>query len=285
MGITEAVMIGALTIVFLVLSVILSSLYQKCGPNEAMIVSGANSEGQPRIFCGGGTIVVPMIQRVDILNLEVMSIELKSTTSYLSANRTIFEFDGVMEASIGSSVDEIKCAAQQFGGKDARDIRSIIYDIAQDCIRSCFSKANDDELAVIDPIAEDIKDIIQAEVNKYGIRVQGVRIREIRQAKKPKANLSSTVEVLKLGNSSVKIDDSLDGSLAIVTKTISNDSEGEITYKIANSSQRVTLLARPKLPGKDIEIGSIVIIKNITDEVAEVTPWSDVFYHYPSVVV
>ena len=282
MGIVEAVMIAGLMVVVLILVAIISSLYQKCGPNEALIITGGSQE--PKVLVAGGTVVIPMLNQMQTISLELMEIELKNTISFPSISRTAHEFDGILEASIDSNPKEIEKAAQCLGGKDVRDIRSIIYNIAQDSIRKCISGAHDDELELVEPIAEDLKEMIQAEVLKYGIKIHGLRIREIRPAKRPKENLSSTVEVLKLKHTSMKIDESLDGAVAIVTKLITNDQTGEVTYKIANSSQRVILAAKPKLPGKDIDVGSVVVIKNITDEIAEVTPWSDVFYHYPVVI-
>lgn len=260
-----------------------SSLYQKCGPNEAMIISGLSETGQPRILVGGGSIVLPLMQKKEIISLEVMSIDLKSTTSYTSGDQSVYEFDGVIEAAIGSHPEQIKHAAQQLGGKDIRDIRSIIYDIAQDSIRKSLAGSNDKKISNTNIIIEEIKHSAQEELRRYGIEIHGLRVREVRLVKRIKDNsTNSQIEVPQLTESVTSSNGSLAGAIAIVSKAISNNEIGEVTYKIANSSQRIVMPAKQKIPAKTLEAGSPVIIHEVSDDHAIIEPWTEVYLHYPT---
>lgn len=67
-GIVAAVVIGLGFFVWMV-----SSFYQKCGPNQAMIISGMLSGEDDRKFkivVGGGATVFPVIQQRSFLSLE-----------------------------------------------------------------------------------------------------------------------------------------------------------------------------------------------------------------------
>ena len=65
------------------------SAYRKVGPNEVLIVSGregryvdpATGETHTkafRIYHGGGTLVVPLKERVDVMSVELMTLEIRT---------------------------------------------------------------------------------------------------------------------------------------------------------------------------------------------------------------
>ena len=279
MGTVEIMMIVGLVFFGLTLTCALSTLYKKCGPNEAMIVSGGSVK--PVIIVGGGTIVVPLYQSMMTISLEVMSVELKNTSSFKAADETVFDFDGVIEVSVGSDITSIETAAQNFGTRDIRDIRSIIYDIAQDQIRVVISEKNKEQLADINSIRDQLMERIAPELRRYGLKHHGLRIRDIRAVKNLRAN--NTSSNLPLINPP-KENGSIEGMIGIVTKRISRDSLGEVTYKIKSASQRITTKAKLKIAGSELTVGTPVIITSHDNNMAEVEPWTEVYLHYPKPV-
>ena len=95
MGAIEMIMITVVVIGFFVIVSVLASLYQKCGPNEAMVISGGGKE--PTIIVGGGAVVLPMIQQKDILSLEVMPIEVRSNAPMITRNGVPIFVHGVAQ--------------------------------------------------------------------------------------------------------------------------------------------------------------------------------------------
>ncbi|MBC7997573.1 MAG: flotillin family protein, partial [Leptolyngbya sp.] len=100
-GIAGMVGVGVVFFAFLVWMV--SSFYQKCGPNQAMIISGMFSGEEDRKFkivVGGGTTVFPVIQQRSFLSLEVMTIEIKSTAPIITKNGVPVFVEGVAQVKV-----------------------------------------------------------------------------------------------------------------------------------------------------------------------------------------
>ena len=84
-----AVVTVALTFFFLLIAI--AKRYKKVGPNEVMIISGRkhslrNTDGSVeetgfRIRKGGGAFIWPLFERVDLLSLEVMTLEFTTPRS------------------------------------------------------------------------------------------------------------------------------------------------------------------------------------------------------------
>ena len=74
--------VAAMMIVMFVFVLIWASRYAKVGPNQVMIVSGRKVQLPDgkfigfRIVKGGGTFVFPVIEKADVLSLEVTTIEM-----------------------------------------------------------------------------------------------------------------------------------------------------------------------------------------------------------------
>src|SRR5262245_66470660 len=89
---TSTVVIAlALVAVFFLSVLIWASRYTKVGPNEVLVISGRRhtvmGPGGPqkvgfRIVRGGGVFVWPVVERVDILSLEIMTLDVKTPEVY-----------------------------------------------------------------------------------------------------------------------------------------------------------------------------------------------------------
>ncbi|MHC4820484.1 MAG: flotillin family protein, partial [Planctomycetota bacterium] len=81
----EILAIAGGTVAFLVfLAVVFASRYTKVGPNQVLVISGMKRKVETgerigfRIVRGGGTFVLPVLEKVDFLSLELMTIEVKT---------------------------------------------------------------------------------------------------------------------------------------------------------------------------------------------------------------
>ena len=84
------------------------------GPNHALIVSGGSAE--PRIKVGGRMFVLPIIQKAQVLSLEVMTLQVNTARVYTKEGVSI-SVDGVAQVKVGRSEAAIRTAAEQFLGK------------------------------------------------------------------------------------------------------------------------------------------------------------------------
>ncbi len=59
--------------------VVLMSLYRRVGCNEAMIISGGEVS---RVIVDGGTVILPLIHKVQLISLELLTVDLKNTNAF-----------------------------------------------------------------------------------------------------------------------------------------------------------------------------------------------------------
>src|SRR4051812_32798645 len=85
---------GIVLVVFFIFLGMFASRYTKVGPNEVLVISGrkrriVDAEGRVssvgfRIVKGGGVFVWPVFEKVDILSLELLTIDVQTPEVYTS---------------------------------------------------------------------------------------------------------------------------------------------------------------------------------------------------------
>ncbi len=114
-----------------------SSFYKKCGPNQAMIVSGmfsssdALNSGSPYkiVMGGGGALVFPLIQQNNYVSLECLPIVLDPSTAYVTNDGTPIKFKAVAQVKVVSDQGCVLLAAEAFLDQSAEMIAERIAEI------------------------------------------------------------------------------------------------------------------------------------------------------------
>src|SRR5512143_4339 len=102
--------VGGLLFVALALAFVYSSRYKKVGPNQVLVVAGrrhsitdpttgARVERSFRIVKGGGTFIWPVVERVDELSLELMTLDVVTPKVYTMQGVAV-TVDGVAQVKI-----------------------------------------------------------------------------------------------------------------------------------------------------------------------------------------
>ena len=126
------VAIGVVLVVFIIFALLFgyASRVKKVGPNQALVISGRDS-GQSkekyRIITGGRAFIWPILERVDFLSLEIVTID--TTTADVPTSQGVpVTVDGVAQIKIGSDEVSIKTAAIQFLSKTQDEIQHIAHE-------------------------------------------------------------------------------------------------------------------------------------------------------------
>jgi len=170
-------------IVVLVILALLSGLaflaskhYKKVGPNQVLIIYGLKKrtltkpDGTTvsvgyRTCVGGGTFVLPFLERAETLNLEVVTVPVR-TPEVLSARGVPLIAEALAQVKIQTDEGSIHAAAEQFLGKGAEYIRDVAHTVLEGYMRAAIGKMtveeiyqNRDDFArkVLEPAAEDLK--------------------------------------------------------------------------------------------------------------------------------
>ncbi|XP_053200372.1 flotillin-1-like [Panonychus citri] len=95
-----------------------------CGPNEALVVSGC-CHSRPLMVAGGRVFVWPLIQQVQKLSLNTMTLTIESPRVYTQQGVPI-SVTGVAQVKIqGQNLDMLRSACEQFMGRSEQDIINV----------------------------------------------------------------------------------------------------------------------------------------------------------------
>ena len=279
MGPIELIMVTLLVVGLGIMAGLMLLLYKRAGAGEALIITGGSQE--PSVIVGGGKVVLPGIQSCRSVSLELMSVELKSPQAYECKDGTQFDFDGSAEVSVEPDEDAIVKAARFFKEDDVREMRGIVYDAIQDCLKAEIARRPATGLANIESFTENTGFIIAEELEKYGLKLHALRTKELRRVKDGQSKalpLHTESNTNGHGAASDYI-----GHLAVVTRPVFYDGDqGEITISLINNAKRLTMNARLDQPGPPATEGAPVLVKRIDDGTALVEAWSPLHAQFPS---
>src|SRR5215510_3625428 len=113
----------AFVFVFFMFVAIWASRYTKVGPNQVLVISGrkhriVDPDGTAheigfRVVKGGGVFVWPVFEKVDVLSLELLTIDVQTPEVYTSKGVPV-KVDGVAQIKVKGDDISISTAAEQF---------------------------------------------------------------------------------------------------------------------------------------------------------------------------
>ncbi|MBI3415038.1 MAG: flotillin family protein [Verrucomicrobia bacterium] len=180
----------ALTFVMFVFAAIWAGRYTKVGPNEVLVVSGrrhtfrdpdgtAQTRGF-RIVKGGGTFVIPVIEKVDILSLELLTIDVQTPEVYTSKGVPV-KVDGVAQIKVKGDDISIATAAEQFLSKDTNAIMNIAMQTMEGHLRAILGTMTVEEIYQNrDAFAQKVQEVAAGDMANMGLGIVSFTIRDIR---------------------------------------------------------------------------------------------------------
>jgi flotillin len=125
--------------------------YTKVGPNQVLIISGRKRQlpdGSTvgfRIVKSGGTVVFPILEKADVLPLEVLTLEMPDTKA-LVAQGSIVDINAVAQIKIKNDESSIASAAEHFLSKSELEIKSVLRSVLEKHLRQALSVLSLDEI-------------------------------------------------------------------------------------------------------------------------------------------
>ncbi|MCC6727721.1 MAG: flotillin family protein [Chthonomonadales bacterium] len=185
-------LIGAgVVFAFLVLSVsVYRSLYRRVGPNEVLVISGGRGEWVSddagdrrrigfRIVKGGGSLVNPLTERVEIISLELITLDIVTPEMYTKMGVPI-KVDGVAQIKVRGDDVSIRTAAEQFLNKSREEIKQIAYQTVAGHLRAILGTLTVEEVyAAHEAFAQRVAEVSAGDLANMGLEVVSFTIREI----------------------------------------------------------------------------------------------------------
>lgn len=162
-----------------------ATLYQKCGPNRAMIISGAMVKRTGRhnfqVVQGGGSVVLPLIQRRDFLSMELMTIDVKTTAPIITKSAIPVFVEGVAQIKVASDADSIATAAEQFLGQSEEDIKNIAHETLTGHLRAIVGSMEVEPLIQDrEQFAQQVQEVSISDLLKMGLTIVSFTIKDVR---------------------------------------------------------------------------------------------------------
>jgi flotillin len=186
-----ALAIIAVFFVLMVLAFVYASRYKKVGPNQVLVISGRRrtvvdpTSGQKvertyRIVKGGGTFIVPVLERVDTLSMEIMTIDVVTPRVYTLQGVPV-TVDGVAQIKIKSDEISIFTAAEQFLSKSADQIRSVALQTLEGHLRAILGTMTVEEIYKDrDTFAQRVQEVSAGDLANMGLGIVSFTIKDIR---------------------------------------------------------------------------------------------------------
>jgi flotillin len=185
-----AVVVVALVVVIFLVAIVWASRYTKVGPNEVLVVSGrtyraVQADGTEatrgfRIVKGGGTFVLPVIEKVDILSLELLTIDVMTPEVYTSKGVPV-KVDGVAQIKVKGDDISIATAAEQFLSKDTAAIMNIAMQTMEGHLRAILGTMTVEEIYQNrDAFAQKVQEVAAGDMANMGLGIVSFTIRDIR---------------------------------------------------------------------------------------------------------
>lgn len=165
-------------VMFLVVLGMVVSIYQKCPPNQAMIIYGGFGS---RVIKSGGCPVWPMIEQRSYLSLEVMTIDVRSNAPIITKRGVPIIVEGVAQVKVMGDEDSIKTAAEQFLGKSDKEITAIAHETLIGHLRGILGTMEVEQLIQqIDMFTAKVQEHSIPDLAKMGLTIVSFTIKEIK---------------------------------------------------------------------------------------------------------
>jgi len=189
-----AVIFAALVIVvvFLLSLGVWANRYVKVGPNEVLIISGRrrrmrDAQGEIksvgfRIVKGGGAFVWPVVEKSDILSLEVMTLEVKPPETYCITGAPL-TVDGVAQIKVKGDDVSIATASEQFLSKGQKQIMEIALQTVEGHLRAIVGSLTIEEIYKNrDMFSQKVQEMASGDMANMGLHIVSFTLREIRDS-------------------------------------------------------------------------------------------------------
>ena len=164
--------------VIILLAIIVAMGYVKAPPDMAYIISGIRP--RPRVLIGRAGVKIPFFERVDMLYLGQMTVDIKTEQSVPTNDFINVDVDAVAKVRIGTTDDAIQLAAKNFLNKSQEQIATDLQDSLQGNMREIIGTLS---LKAIntdrDSFSDQVMEKASKDMEKLGIEILSCNIQNV----------------------------------------------------------------------------------------------------------
>src|SRR5215207_8803762 len=179
------VVILIVVIGFLIALMLLSRNYVKVSPNLAAVISGRSrklADGTKvgyRLVRGGATLIVPFLEKVEYLSLNVLTVPLATTRAYTVQGVPV-SVKAVANVKIKGDDESMRSAAERFLGMKPEEFHRLVFQTLEGHLRAILGtltveEINNDRQSFAQKLASEAA----GDLEKMGIGLDALTIQEI----------------------------------------------------------------------------------------------------------
>ncbi|XP_076169781.1 flotillin-1 [Ptiloglossa arizonensis] len=151
-----------------------------CGPNEALVVSGC-CYSKPLLVPGGRVFVWPIVQQVQKISLNTMTLQVESPTVYTCQGVPI-SVTGIAQVKIqGQNEEMLSTACEQFLGKSEEEIHNIALVTLEGHQRAIMGSMTVEEIYKDrKKFSKEVFEVASSDLVNMGITVVSYTLKDIR---------------------------------------------------------------------------------------------------------
>jgi flotillin len=179
-------------VVFVVVTgiIVYASRVMKVPPNQVLVISGRrHSQTDPvtgktvkvgfRLMSGGSAFIWPIVERADILSLELMTIEVGIADVYTSQGVPV-SLDGVAQIKIGSDDISVATATERFLSQSRAEIREVAHETLAGHLRAIVGALTVEEIyRDRDAFASRVQEVSAGDLANMGLVIDSFVIKDI----------------------------------------------------------------------------------------------------------
>lgn len=128
----------SIVVVALIVVIIFLTGYVKASPDTALIISGMRKK--PKVLIGKAGVKIPFLERKDELNLQLIPIDVKTSTAVPTADYINIRVDATVNVKISDNEERLKLAAQNFLNKKPDYIGGVAREVLEGNVREIVGK-------------------------------------------------------------------------------------------------------------------------------------------------
>jgi flotillin len=164
-----AVVIGVLFLIIII------SGYVKAPPDKVYIISGLRKNA--KYVIGKASIKIPFLERKDELELSLVQVDIRTESAVPTKEFINVRVDGVANVKVGSDVQSVSKAAENFLNKDKNYISTIAQQVLEGNMREIIGQMELTELVHNrDVFAQNVQDSTARELSNMGLSVVNLTI-------------------------------------------------------------------------------------------------------------
>src|SRR5512142_2196043 len=172
------VIVGLLLGLLFLTMIVVTQLYRKAGPHQALVVYGLRGT---RVIVGSGTVVMPMIETCRELSLELMSFDVAPQQDLYTKQGVAVTVEAVAQIKVKSDPESILTAAEQFLTKPPDEREGLIRLVMEGHLRGIIGQLTVEEIVKQPEMVGDrMRATCADDMSKMGLEVISFTIKEVR---------------------------------------------------------------------------------------------------------